>query len=118
MNLYSYWANKNDLGTFGGSFDSSATANPSVNPGTGMAHVLGGVNLQGNPQYSLGNNGICVPTPYEYVTTTSQKVYMVKARACQIQFETPDSLVARGLDPNNPDHWVITSMLPRPGPFW
>jgi hypothetical protein len=60
MNLYSYWANKNNIGTLGGSFDSSATMNPSVNPGTGMAQVLGGVNPPGNPQYSLGNNGICI----------------------------------------------------------
>ncbi|KAL3461758.1 hypothetical protein BJX64DRAFT_151394 [Aspergillus heterothallicus] len=31
MNLYSYWANKNNIGTLGGSFDSSATMKPSVN---------------------------------------------------------------------------------------
>ncbi|KAL4976408.1 glycosyl hydrolases family 18-domain-containing protein [Aspergillus desertorum] len=93
MNLYSYWANKNDIGTLGGSFDSSATMNPS-----------------GNPQYSLGNNGICIPVPHVYETTPGQKIYMVKTTPCQIQFETPDSLVARGMDPNNPDHWVITNV--------
>ncbi|KAJ5674353.1 CAZyme family GH18 [Penicillium maclennaniae] len=40
----------NNIGTLGGSFDTSAYNNLSVNPGTGMMHVLGGVNLQGNPK--------------------------------------------------------------------
>lgn len=109
MNLYSYWSDKNNVGTLGGTFDTSAANNPSINSGTGLLYVLGGLNLQGNPAYTIGNNGVCLKLPLKPDWKPGIKIYMYKYEMCNIEFETPDTLVSRGLDPRNPDHWIIKS---------
>lgn len=111
MNLFSYTNTQNNLGTVGGIFSSGATNNPSMNPGTGLLHVLGGINLQGNPELSLTNNGICLVYPYKKKAPGALKVDMLESKPCKIQFEPPATIAARGLDPNDPDNWVVTSKL-------
>ncbi|KAJ5094625.1 CAZyme family GH18, partial [Penicillium angulare] len=111
VNLYSYWADKNNVGTLGGSFDSSASNNPSMNPGSGLMHVLGGLNLQGNPRYSLEKNGVCLTVPYKSVFKGGIGVELLEYATCKIEFETPATLVSRGLDPKDPDNWIIKSAL-------
>lgn len=111
MNLMSYTSNGGELGTHGGTFDASAANNPSINPGSNLFYVLGGVNLQGNPEFSIGNNGICLLTPLKKSSPGKMLIDKYQSRACKIQFESARSLVSRGLDPHNPDHWVIKGML-------
>ncbi|KAJ5344046.1 CAZyme family GH18 [Penicillium brevicompactum] len=117
MNLFSYTNTQNNLGTVGGIFSSGATNNPSMNPGTGLLHVLGGINLQGNPELSLTNNGICLVYPYKKKAPGALKVDMLESKPCKIQFEPPATIAARGLDPNDPDNWVVTNVTLSDDPF-
>jgi hypothetical protein len=81
-------------------------------PAGGLIGVMGGINLQGNPQFQMGANGnlpngICVTTPRITMTAPTKKFDYLAYYQCFITFETPDYLTKRGLDPQDPSNWVI-----------
>ncbi|CAG7941472.1 unnamed protein product [Penicillium salamii] len=42
---------------------------------------------------------------------------MLQNKPCKIQFEPPATIAARGLDPNDPDNWVVTNVTLSDEPF-
>lgn len=109
MNLFDSTTNGNNIGSpYAGTWSSSANT-----PASGLTMVLGGINLQDNPQYQLGvngdvANGVCISLPQRLKLAVTKSIYSYALTGCFITFETPEDLTKRGLDPTDPQNWVIT----------
>lgn len=108
MNLFNYASDLNDIPSpWAGTWSESANT-----PSGGLLNVVGGINLQGNPQFQLGvkgdvSNGVCIKLP-ETMTVAATKKYSALALVpCDITFETPEDLASRGLDAQDPSNWLI-----------
>ncbi|KAJ5658730.1 CAZyme family GH18, partial [Penicillium longicatenatum] len=136
FSLMNYWTDRNSIPPYGGSLDSSASKNPSQNSGTGLLFVLGGVNLNGNPNLQWGpkssgsqNNAFCAyagkksskgSAPisnqpdamgvYKYVQAKNKKTIYLQTTACRVTFTAAQTIAQRGLDPRNADNWEIQSV--------
>ena len=109
INLFDSTTDGNNIPSpYAGTWSSSANT-----PAGGLTLALGGINLQGNPQYQMGANGnwansLCISLPQRQVLALTRKFYSYVTSRCFITFETPEGLTKRGLDPTDPQNWVIT----------
>ncbi|OJJ36372.1 hypothetical protein ASPWEDRAFT_108842 [Aspergillus wentii DTO 134E9] len=93
-------------------YDDPNGKNPSVNPGTKLNYVIGGVNLQSDrwriKKNGKGLNALCVQSlPPVKVQNDDKMIMTYPVQKCRVDFVAAKDVKKRGLDPYNTQHWVV-----------